>query len=166
MERETEDREPTGAIADSGAAAVSGGDCGEGQQQEVDGVEKDRATEGDPHAIVLPEAVGSNFEAGGSSSVADGSPTIGRSSGDIGSSGAAGDDLGSIESPPRDSARGKAAAVEGAETTKVPVTYREEDVLCRPAATSSSQVPITKYDVAEHLPDEMLAKLLEDSPLI
>ncbi|KAI8538413.1 hypothetical protein RHMOL_Rhmol09G0101100 [Rhododendron molle] len=55
------------------------------------------------------------------------------------------------------------------ETTEIPVTYREEDMLFRPAATtatSPSHVPITKYDVTEHLPDEMLAKLLEDNPMI
>ncbi|KAI8550816.1 hypothetical protein RHMOL_Rhmol06G0136800 [Rhododendron molle] len=34
------------------------------------------------------------------------------------------------------------------------------------AATSLSHRPITKYDVAEHLPDEALAKLLEDNPII
>ncbi|KAI8524807.1 hypothetical protein RHMOL_Rhmol13G0178500 [Rhododendron molle] len=34
------------------------------------------------------------------------------------------------------------------------------------AATSSSHRPITKYNVAEHLPDEALAKLLEDNPII
>ncbi|KAI8559815.1 hypothetical protein RHMOL_Rhmol04G0204100 [Rhododendron molle] len=34
------------------------------------------------------------------------------------------------------------------------------------AATSSSHVSVTKYDIAEHLPDEMLAKLLEDNPTI
>ncbi|KAI8550484.1 hypothetical protein RHMOL_Rhmol06G0110400 [Rhododendron molle] len=51
-------------------------------------------------------------------------------------------------------------------TTEIPVEYREGDVLFRPAATSSSHVPITKYDVAEHLPDKALAKLLEDNPMI
>ncbi|KAI8559934.1 hypothetical protein RHMOL_Rhmol04G0215100 [Rhododendron molle] len=40
------------------------------------------------------------------------------------------------------------------------------DVLFRLAATSSSHIPITKYDVAEHLPDKALAKLLEDNPMI
>ncbi|KAI8555089.1 hypothetical protein RHMOL_Rhmol05G0147200 [Rhododendron molle] len=88
--------------------------------------------------MVLSGAVGSNFEARGSGSVAEGSPTVGRSSGDIGGSGAGGGDVEPIGSPPRNSAR----------------------------VTSSSHVPITKYDVAEHLPDEMLARLLEDNPLI
>lgn len=72
-------------------------------------------------------------------------------------------------SPPRYPARGKGAVGTEEESTEAPVGYREEDVLFRPvstAATSSSHVPITKYDVAEHLPDEMLAKLLEDNPLV
>ncbi|KAI8542705.1 hypothetical protein RHMOL_Rhmol08G0159700 [Rhododendron molle] len=34
------------------------------------------------------------------------------------------------------------------------------------AATSSSHKPITQYDVTKHLPDEALAKLLEDNPTI
>ncbi|KAI8535815.1 hypothetical protein RHMOL_Rhmol10G0203600 [Rhododendron molle] len=71
--------------------------------------------------------------------------------------------------PPRDSARGKGIVAEEEETTDVPVEYREEDVAFQPAvtaATSSSHVPITKYDIAEHLRDEMLAKLLEDNPMI
>ncbi|KAI8555143.1 hypothetical protein RHMOL_Rhmol05G0151500 [Rhododendron molle] len=34
------------------------------------------------------------------------------------------------------------------------------------AASSSSHRPITKYYVAEHLPDEALVKLLEDNPMI
>jgi hypothetical protein len=68
-------------------------------------------------------------------------------------------------SPPRDPARGKGIA-RAEETPEVPVIIREEDILFRPAATSSSHIPITTHDVAEHLPDEMLAKLLEDNPLI
>ncbi|KAI8542633.1 hypothetical protein RHMOL_Rhmol08G0152800 [Rhododendron molle] len=63
---------------------------------------------------------------------------------------------------------GKGVVIEE-ETPESPVTYLEEDIAFRPAATvvtSSSHMPITKYDVAEHLPDEMLAKLLEDNPTI
>ncbi|KAI8538461.1 hypothetical protein RHMOL_Rhmol09G0105800 [Rhododendron molle] len=44
--------------------------------------------------------------------------------------------------------------------------YREEDVLFPLVVTLLSHRPITKYDVAEHLPDEALAKLLEDYPAI
>ncbi|KAI8559985.1 hypothetical protein RHMOL_Rhmol04G0219600 [Rhododendron molle] len=70
---------------------------------------------------------------------------------------------------PRDSARGKGVVAEEEETTEIHVEYKEDDVVFRPAATaatSSSHVPITKYDIAEHLPDAMLAKLLEENPLI
>ncbi|KAI8530360.1 hypothetical protein RHMOL_Rhmol11G0051800 [Rhododendron molle] len=94
----------------------------------------------------------------------EGSPVVGGSSGDAGGSGAVGDDLGPIESPPRDLASGKRVVVAEEETMEI--AYREEDVLFRPATTSSSHRPITKYDVAEHLPDEALAKLLEDNPII
>lgn len=52
------------------------------------------------------------------------------------------------------------------ESTKVPPEFREEDVLFKPAAMSSSHRPITKHDAAEHLSDKMLAKLLEDNPAI
>ncbi|KAI8529968.1 hypothetical protein RHMOL_Rhmol11G0017300 [Rhododendron molle] len=72
-----------------------------------------------------------------------------------------------IGSPPRDPARGKRAVV--AEEETIEISYQEEYVLFWPvtmAATSSSHKPITKYDVAEHLPDEALAKLLEDDPII
>ncbi|KAI8563810.1 hypothetical protein RHMOL_Rhmol03G0137900 [Rhododendron molle] len=70
---------------------------------------------------------------------------------------------------PRDSARGKGVVTEEEEATEVPVEYREQDVAFRPvktAATSSSHVPITKYDIAEHLPNALLAKLLEENPQI
>ncbi|KAI8572020.1 hypothetical protein RHMOL_Rhmol01G0166500 [Rhododendron molle] len=95
---------------------------------------------------------------------------VGSSSGDSGSSGAVGDVLGPNGSPPRDSARGKGAVIaEEEEPTKVPIEYREQDIAFRPAAsaaTSSSHVPITKQDIAEHLPDDRLARLLEENPEI
>ncbi|KAI8542339.1 hypothetical protein RHMOL_Rhmol08G0131000 [Rhododendron molle] len=115
-------------------------------------------------------AVGSILVVGGSSTVAEGSPIVGGSSGGVSGSGAAGDDPGLNETPPRDSARGKGAVIaEEKEPTEVPIDYREEDIAFRPAetaATSSRHVPITKQDIAEHLPDDMLAKLLEENPLI
>ncbi|KAI8555058.1 hypothetical protein RHMOL_Rhmol05G0145000 [Rhododendron molle] len=77
------------------------------------------------------------------------------------------DDPGPNGSPPRDSARGKGAVIaEEEEPTEVLVEYREQDIAFRPAAsvtTSSSHVPITKYDIAEHLPDDRLARLLEEN---
>ncbi|KAI8538462.1 hypothetical protein RHMOL_Rhmol09G0105900 [Rhododendron molle] len=88
---------------------------------------------------------------------------------DVYGGGAGGDDTGPSQTPLRDSAKGKGAIIEEEETTAEPVTYQEADVMFRPAvivATSSSHMPITKYDVVEHLPDEMLAKLLEDNPVI
>ncbi|KAI8549191.1 hypothetical protein RHMOL_Rhmol06G0007200 [Rhododendron molle] len=102
----------------------------------------------------------------------EGSVVSGNGSGDIGNSGARGsdgtdgDDTRPSGSPPRDTARGKGTVMEEMETIEVSFTYREEDVLFQPAATSSSQRPITKHDVAEYLSDEGLAKLLEDNPAI
>ncbi|KAI8538536.1 hypothetical protein RHMOL_Rhmol09G0111200 [Rhododendron molle] len=86
-----------------------------------------------------------------------------------GNSGAAGEVPGPNGSPPRDPARGKGVVAEEEEATEVPVEYREEDIAFRPAAsavTSSSHVPVTKYDIDEHLPDDLLARLLEENPEI
>ncbi|KAI8542823.1 hypothetical protein RHMOL_Rhmol08G0169200 [Rhododendron molle] len=51
--------------------------------------------------------------------------------------------------------------------TEILVEYREQDIAFRPAssaATSSRHVPVTKQDIAEHLPDDRLARLLEENP--
>ncbi|KAI8559793.1 hypothetical protein RHMOL_Rhmol04G0202200 [Rhododendron molle] len=114
-------------------------------------------------------AVGPRVEPSDPGTVAEGSPTVEGSLADVEGSEAVGDDPRPNMSPLRDLARGKGIVAEEEETREVPVEYREEDVAFRPAATaatSSSHVPITKYDVAEHLPGEMLAKLLEENPLI
>lgn len=92
--------------------------------------------------------------------------TVGGSSGEASGSGARGDSVEPSGSPPRDSAKGKGVVDTREETTEVPHEFREADVLFRPAVTSSSHRPISKHDVAEHLSDEMLAKLLEDNPAI
>ncbi|KAI8529850.1 hypothetical protein RHMOL_Rhmol11G0006400 [Rhododendron molle] len=102
----------------------------------------------------------------GSGTIAEGSPELGGSSGDVEGSGAVGDDTGPSQTPPRDSTKGKGVAVEEERTTEIPIPFREDDVAFRPAAseaTSSSHVQVTKYDIAEHLPNELLAKLLEDN---
>ncbi|KAI8559872.1 hypothetical protein RHMOL_Rhmol04G0209200 [Rhododendron molle] len=167
MESTIEDQTAEVEAADTCALATGGDDGEQNQQQEVGGGDVHRAIEREPHGMEEAGAMGSIAEPVGSGTMAEGPPVIGGSSGDIGGSGTVGDDLGPIGSPPRDPMRGKWAIVEGEETAEVPVTYREDDVLFRPAvmaATSSSHVPITKYDVTEHLPDEALAKLLEDNP--
>ncbi|KAI8547467.1 hypothetical protein RHMOL_Rhmol07G0198100 [Rhododendron molle] len=75
----------------------------------------------------------------------------------------------------RDPTKGKGVAVEEEQveekqtTEATTVEIREENITFRPpvtAATSSRHVPITLDDVAEHTPDEILAKLLEDHPII
>ncbi|KAI8572002.1 hypothetical protein RHMOL_Rhmol01G0164800 [Rhododendron molle] len=92
---------------------------------------------------------------------------VGESFGGVGGSEAAGDDPGLNGSPPRDSVRGKGTVIAEEEPTKIPVEYREQDIAFRPAAsvaTSSRHVPVTKQDIAEHLPDDRLARLLEENP--
>ncbi|KAI8560394.1 hypothetical protein RHMOL_Rhmol04G0252200 [Rhododendron molle] len=170
MESQTGDQTVTEEAMGTSAVVADGDDGREDQQHEVSDAEKDRAREGNPRATVLTGAVGSIFEVGGSGTVAEGSSVVGGSSGDAEGSGAIGDDPGPNGSPPRDSARGKGVVIaEEEEPTEVPVEYREQDIAFRPAAsaaTSSSHVSITKYDIAEHLPDDRLARLLEENPEI
>ncbi|KAI8550682.1 hypothetical protein RHMOL_Rhmol06G0126900 [Rhododendron molle] len=164
------DQEPIGVVADQSAVEAGGGNADQSQQQVVGGEEKDRATEENPRATVLSGVVGSSVEPAGPDAVAEDTPVVGGSWGGGDSGGIVGDDPGLNVSPPRDSMRGKWAVIaEEKESTEVSVGYREEDIAFRPAAsvaTSSSHVPITKYDITEHLPDAMLAKLLEENPLI
>ncbi|KAI8524694.1 hypothetical protein RHMOL_Rhmol13G0168300 [Rhododendron molle] len=159
METETEDQQPAGFIEGISAVVTNDGNGGESQQQEV-GVGYDR------RVTEEAGAVGSSVEPVGPGNAVEGMPTVSGSSGGGDGSGAVGDDPGPNGSPPRDPARGKRAVVEGEETTEAPITYREEDMLFQPTATSLGHIPITKYDVAEHLPDEVLVKLLEDYPMI
>ncbi|KAI8560438.1 hypothetical protein RHMOL_Rhmol04G0255200 [Rhododendron molle] len=162
----------TEVVTSTSAVVASGGDGGSGQQQEVGDAEKDRATEENLCTTVLAGAVGSIVESGGSGTVAEGLSIVGGSSDGGGSSGAVGDVPGPNGSPPRDPARGKSIVIaeEEEEPTEVPVVeYREQDVAFRPTAsavTSSRHIPVTKQDIVEHLPDDMLAKLLEENPLI
>ncbi|KAI8560142.1 hypothetical protein RHMOL_Rhmol04G0232900 [Rhododendron molle] len=152
-----------------GATVGHGSDGGGDREQEIGGGDVCRATEEEPRATMGANRVGPGIEPEGSGTMAEGSPVLDGSSGGIEGSGAVGDDTGPKQTPPRDSAKGKGVVVGEEETTEVPMTYWGEDIVCRPAetaATSSSHVPITKYDVAEHLPDEMLAKLLEEIPMI
>ncbi|KAI8550489.1 hypothetical protein RHMOL_Rhmol06G0110900 [Rhododendron molle] len=145
-----------------------GGDGGRGQQQKAGGGEECCATEVVPRPTEETGAVGPGAGPLGLSTATEGSPVaINGETGDVSGGGAGGDDTGLSQTPPRDSAKGKGAVVE--ETPEIPILYREKDIFFRPAATvatSSSHVPITKYDVAEHFPDEALAKLLKDNPTI
>ncbi|KAI8555000.1 hypothetical protein RHMOL_Rhmol05G0139900 [Rhododendron molle] len=106
---------------------------------------------------------------------------VGDSSGDVGGSGTVGDDLGTNGSPPRDLAKGKGVVIVEEEPIEkeqtieaAPIEIREEnieireaDIAFRPpatAATSSRHMPITYDDIAEHTPDAILARLLEERP--
>ncbi|KAI8530318.1 hypothetical protein RHMOL_Rhmol11G0047800 [Rhododendron molle] len=95
-------------------------------------------------------------------------PTVGGSSGGGDNSGAVGYAPGPNGSPLRDPARGKSTVIaEEEEPTEVPVEYKEQDIAFRPAAsaaTSPHHVPVPKQDIAEHLPNDQLARLLEENP--
>ncbi|KAI8571882.1 hypothetical protein RHMOL_Rhmol01G0154500 [Rhododendron molle] len=180
MATKTAEQKPEEAVASTGAVATSGGDGVQEQQQETAGGEVTCAIEAEPRATVQAGAVGPRIDPAGPSSAVEGSPVVRGSSDVAGSNDTRGDDIGPIESPLRDSAKGKGVIaeeerveevrIEEVQTTEVaPVEIREEDIAFRPpvtAATSSHHVPITYADIAEHAPDKLLAKLLEDHPII
>ncbi|KAI8536109.1 hypothetical protein RHMOL_Rhmol10G0230800 [Rhododendron molle] len=100
---------------------------------------------------------------------------VSGSSSGVGGSGAVGDDPGSNGSPSRDPTKGKSTVIAEEEKPieeeqtyeEPPVEIREQDIAFRPpvtAATSSRHVPITYDDIAEHTPDAILARLLEERP--
>ncbi|KAI8574623.1 hypothetical protein RHMOL_Rhmol01G0368500 [Rhododendron molle] len=131
--------------------------------------EKHRATEPEACATVPVGAVGSSSEPLDPSMAVGGFVVTGGNSGDASSGGAGGGGTEPSQTPPRDSAKGKGAVTAEEETPESPMTYREADVVFRPtatAATSSRHVPVTLADVAENTPDEVVAKLLEDYPVI
>ncbi|KAI8568944.1 hypothetical protein RHMOL_Rhmol02G0239900 [Rhododendron molle] len=169
MAVEVNDQQRAETTSVEGATVGDGSDGDGDREQEIGGEDVRRATEEEPRATVEASPVGPGVESEGSGSVAVGSRVVDRSSGGARDSGAGGDDTGPSESQTRDSDKGKGVVVEEERTTKSPIPFREEDVAFRPAATAAtslSHVPVTKYDIAEHLPDEMLAKLLEDNPTI
>ncbi|KAI8535753.1 hypothetical protein RHMOL_Rhmol10G0198300 [Rhododendron molle] len=160
METETEDQQPAGAVESTSAVVAEGGDGSGDQQQEVGGGDEHRATEAEPRATEEIGVVGYTVEPLDPSTDVGVSVVTGRSSSDAEGSGAGGDETGPSKS------KGKGVVTREEETTETSVEYREEDVLFRPTVISSSYWPIKKHNVAEHLPDEALAKLLEDNPMI
>ncbi|KAI8542779.1 hypothetical protein RHMOL_Rhmol08G0166400 [Rhododendron molle] len=180
MEIETGDQTPAGETVNISAELVGGGDGSRDQRQEVDDGGEPRAVEAGPRATDQAGAVGSHSGPKDSGRGARASPVVGGSSDDFSGSGAGEDDTGPSQTPPRDLARGKGAVIEEEhieevhiereQTTEVaPVEIREEDIAFRPpagAATSSRHVPITYADIAEHAPDEILARVLENHPEI
>ncbi|KAI8530319.1 hypothetical protein RHMOL_Rhmol11G0047900 [Rhododendron molle] len=169
--------EPAGV---EGAVLTSGGDGEQGHGQEAAGGENPRGVESETRARDQAGVVEPNREPEGSGMMAEGPPVVEGVSGGAGGSGAVGDKTGLSGSPPRDSAKGKRAVIaeeqveevhiEEVRTTEAdPVEVREEDIAFRPpagAATSSRHVPITYDDIAEHTPDEILARVLEQHPEI
>ncbi|KAI8550652.1 hypothetical protein RHMOL_Rhmol06G0123900 [Rhododendron molle] len=162
------------------AVVEEGGDDGGNREQATGGEENRRAIEMEPRATEPARAVGSISEPAGTNTEARASPTVGGSSGGVEGSGVVGDDPGPSQTSLRDSAKGKEAVIAeepveeeqmGKEqTTEVaPVEIREEDIAFRPpasAATSSRHMPISYDDIAEHTPDEILARVLEQHPEI
>ncbi|KAI8567561.1 hypothetical protein RHMOL_Rhmol02G0131400 [Rhododendron molle] len=163
-----------------GAVLTGSGDDIQGHEQEVTGGENPRAVEGVSCARDQAGAVESSRGSEGLGMVAEGPAMNERGSGDAEGSTAVGEAMEPSQTPPRDSAKGKGAVIEDEHveavqiereqtTEAAPVEIRAEDVAFRPpagAATSSRHVPITYADIAEHAPDELLAKLLEDHPVI
>ncbi|KAI8560039.1 hypothetical protein RHMOL_Rhmol04G0223800 [Rhododendron molle] len=159
--------------------ADHGGNEGEGEvvdqpdcEQKAGDEENPRAVEKESRARVETGVVEPSSEPVDSGMVAEGNL------GGISGSGAGKDDTGPGQTPPRDSAKGKGVVIEEEyieeeqierekTTDAATVEIREEDIAFRPpvtAATSSRHVPITFDDIAEHAPDELLAKLLEIIP--
>ncbi|KAI8529860.1 hypothetical protein RHMOL_Rhmol11G0006900 [Rhododendron molle] len=163
-----------------GATVEKGGDGGGNREQAAGDEENRRPSEAEPRATEQTGVVGSSSEPVVSGMMAEGLSVVRGTSAGISGSGAVGDDIGPSQTPPRDSAKGKGVVVEEERieeehvdekqtTEAAPVEIREEDIAFRPpvtAATSSHHVPITYADIAEHAPDELLAKLLEDHPII
>ncbi|KAI8535430.1 hypothetical protein RHMOL_Rhmol10G0173300 [Rhododendron molle] len=180
MESEIGEQTTAEFVAGRGAEAAGGGNGRQEQQQEAAGGEEPRAVESDPRARDQAGAVESSREPEGSGMVAEGLPIVDRGSGVVDSSGAVGDDTGPSGSPPRDSAKGKGVVTEEVHVEEVqmereqtteaaPIEVREEDIAFKPptgAATSSHHVPVPYVDIAKHAPDELLAKLLEDHPVL
>ncbi|KAI8559766.1 hypothetical protein RHMOL_Rhmol04G0199500 [Rhododendron molle] len=180
MVAETGDETVVETIGATSATAESGGDGIQEQQQETAGDEVPRAAESEARARDQVGAVGSSRAPEVLGMVAEGPPVVDRSSGGAEGSGAVGENPESNESPPRDSAKGKGVVIEEEQVERVqieevqtveadPVEIREEDIAFRPpagAATSSRHVPVTYDDIAEHTPDEILARVLEQHPEI
>ncbi|KAI8524671.1 hypothetical protein RHMOL_Rhmol13G0166100 [Rhododendron molle] len=170
MAVEPEDQTAAEPVGVDGAVVQGGGDGEQSGEQEGAGGEETRSVEAEPCAMDRTGAVGPRIDPTGPLSMVEGLPEIGGSGDVDGSSSASGGDTGPSGSPPRDSAKGKGIVVEEEQTAKdATVEIREENIAFRPpvtAATSSRHVAITLDDVAEHTPDEILAKLLEDNPII
>ncbi|KAI8555309.1 hypothetical protein RHMOL_Rhmol05G0164800 [Rhododendron molle] len=169
MEPKIGDQTVAMEVTGTDAETTSGGDGVQDCEQEAVGGEEHRTVEPEPRAMDEAGAVGPRVDPGGPSSTVEGSYVIGGSDVVTGNRDASGGETGLNGSPPRDSDKRKGAAVEEEQTIETLAAYREEDVAFSPAAstaTSSSHVPVTKYDIAEHLPDQMLAKVLEGNPTI
>ncbi|KAI8551020.1 hypothetical protein RHMOL_Rhmol06G0152300 [Rhododendron molle] len=161
-----------------GAVLTGSGDDIQGREQEVAGGENPRAVEGVSRARDQAGAVESSRGSEGLGMVAEGPAMIERGSGDAEVSTAVGEATEPSQTPPRDSAKGKGAVIEDEHveemrieiektTEAAPVEVQAGDVAFRPpagAATSSRHVPVTYADIAEHTPDAILARLLEERP--
>ncbi|KAI8572910.1 hypothetical protein RHMOL_Rhmol01G0237700 [Rhododendron molle] len=179
MEAEIGEQKPVEAVAGQGAEVADGGDGGQGREQETSGEEVCRATEEEPRATEQGETVGSSSEPKDPGMVTEGPPIVDRSSGGAEGSGAVGENPEPSQTLPRDSAKGKGVVIEAKhaeevqiereQTTEATTVEIREDIAFRPpvgAATSSRHVPITYDDIAEHAPDEILARVLEKHPEI
>ncbi|KAI8559754.1 hypothetical protein RHMOL_Rhmol04G0198900 [Rhododendron molle] len=137
MAIETAEEQAVEIVRTGGATVEEGGDGG-GNREQATGDEENR------RAMEQARAVGSSSEPMGTNTEGKGAATE--------------------EEHIEEEQMAKEQTTEAA-----PVEIREENIAFRPptgAATSSRHVPITYADIAEHAPDELLAKLLEDHPVI
>ncbi|KAI8560879.1 hypothetical protein RHMOL_Rhmol04G0290200 [Rhododendron molle] len=156
---ETAEEQAVETVRTGGATVEEGGDGGDNREQATGDEENRRASESESHAMEQARAVGSSSEPMGTNTEVRTSPTVGGSSDGVDSSGAAGDDTGPNQTPPRDSAKGKGAAVEeehieeeqmAKEQTMeaAPVEIREEDIAFRPLAGAATSSRHAKEDRA------------------
>ncbi|KAI8559474.1 hypothetical protein RHMOL_Rhmol04G0176700 [Rhododendron molle] len=170
MEIELVEKQSVEAVGIDSATTASGGDGIRSHEGEVADGEIPRAVERESRARVETGVAEPSSEPVDPGTAVEDLSVVGGGSGDVGVSGGnQGDDTGPIKSPPRDSAKGKGTVVEEEQASENPMRYPESDIAFRPpatAATSSRHEPITFDDVAEKAPDDVVARLLEEYPVL
>ncbi|KAI8549169.1 hypothetical protein RHMOL_Rhmol06G0005500 [Rhododendron molle] len=165
-----------------GAGVTDGGDSGGDQQHEAGRGDEGRVRGSDPRATDTTGAMGPGAEPLGTGMAAgDSEQTRGGSGGDASEDDrcATEPDARATEAEPNPAeglGKGKGAVIEEEHVEEVrieevqsteatPVVIPEEDIAFRPlagTATSSRHVPITYANIVEHVPDEILARVLEN----
>ncbi|KAI8543454.1 hypothetical protein RHMOL_Rhmol08G0219500 [Rhododendron molle] len=119
MAIQTEDLTTLGEGMSTSAEGIRDSDGVQGHSEKVGDDEDRRASEAEPRATEQAKVVGSRVDPVGFVLTIEGSSVIGGSSDVAGSNGVGGDDTGPVESPPRDSAKGKSAVIEEEQVEEV-----------------------------------------------